>query len=245
METVTEEIQGVLETACRSSFRIRNIIQKATSHKSVPWWTQNLTILREKVNTQRRKFERTKDNNDLRDHRKEQYLAIKAEYAAAIRKEIYTSWKGYCTMTSIINPWSVIYKTLACRDRRAAPQTTLKQKDGTLTTNIQETIQHMLQILTPEDNQADDTEMQKHTRALAQQEIDTDDDKEFTVQEVRNVVMSMGKNKAPVEDCIPSEVFKRVVEILPRYVVSIYNGCFRKGTFPQRWKKALIIPITK
>ena len=38
--------------------------------------------------------------------------------------------------------------------------------------------------------------MQKHTRALAQEDIDTDDDKEFTVQEVRNVVMSMGKNKA-------------------------------------------------
>ena len=245
METVIEELQEALETACRSSFRIRNKSQKATSHKSVPWWTQNLTILRKKVNAQRRKFQRTKDNNDLREHRKEQYLATKAEYAAAIRKERYTSWKEYCTTTSITNPWSGIYKTLAGRDRRAAPQTTLKQKDGTLTTNLQETIQHILQILTPEDNQADDTEMQKHTRALAQEDIDTDDDKEFTVQEVRNVVMSMGKNKAPGEDGIPSEVLKSVVEILPRYMTSIYNGCLRKGTFPQRWKKALIIPITK
>jgi len=50
METVIEELQEALETACRSSFRIRNISQKATSHKSVPWWTQNLTILRKKVN---------------------------------------------------------------------------------------------------------------------------------------------------------------------------------------------------
>ena len=64
----------------------------------------------------------------LREHRKEQYLATKAEYAAAIRKERYTSWKEYCTMTSITNPWSGIYKTLAGRDRRAAPQTTKKLK---------------------------------------------------------------------------------------------------------------------
>jgi len=64
-------------------------------------------------------------------------------------------------MTSITNPWSGIYRILAGRDKRAAPQTTLKQKDDTLTTNLQETIQHMLQVLTPEDNQEDDTELQK------------------------------------------------------------------------------------
>jgi len=69
----------------------------------------------------------------------------------------------------------------------------------------------MLQILTREDNQENDTELQKNIRALAQEDIDTDDDKEFTVQEVKNVVLSVGKNKAPEEDCIRSEVFKSVV----------------------------------
>ena len=59
------------------------------------------------------------------------------------------------------------------------------------------------------------------------------------------MVLGMGKNKAPGEDGIPSEVFKSVVEILPRYMTAIYNGCLRKGTFPQMWKKALVIPITK
>jgi hypothetical protein len=77
METVIEKLQEALETACRNSFRIRNIPQKAISHKSVPWWTQSLTILRKRVNTQRRKFKRTKRNNDLRDHREEQYLTTK------------------------------------------------------------------------------------------------------------------------------------------------------------------------
>jgi len=56
METVVEELQEARETACGSSFRIRKISQKATSHKSVPWWTQNLKILRKKVNAQRQKF---------------------------------------------------------------------------------------------------------------------------------------------------------------------------------------------
>ena len=101
METVIEGFQEALETACRISFRIRNISQKAPLNKSVPWWTQILTILRKKLNAQRRKFLRARNIHDLRDHRKEQYVATKAEYAAAIRKERYTSWKEYCTMTSI------------------------------------------------------------------------------------------------------------------------------------------------
>jgi hypothetical protein len=62
-------------------------------------------------------------------------------------------------MTSITNPWSGIYKILAGRNKRAAPQSTLKQKDGTLKTNLQDTIQHKLQSLTPEDDQEDDMEM--------------------------------------------------------------------------------------
>jgi len=70
------------------------------------------------------------------------------------------------------------------RDKRAAPQTTLKPKDGTQTTNLQQTIQHVQQALTPEDNQQDDTELQKNFRALAQEDIDTDD-KTFTVKELR------------------------------------------------------------
>jgi len=68
-------------------------------------------------------------------------------------------------MTPINNPWSGICRILAGRNKRAVPQATLKQKDGKLTTNLQETIQHMLQVLTPEDNQENDTELQK-TSAL-------------------------------------------------------------------------------
>ena len=55
----------------------------------------------------------------------------------------------------------------------------------------------------------------------------------------------MGGKKAPGEDGIPSEVYKRLVEILPRYITAIYSECLTKGTFPKRWKKAVIIPIIK
>jgi hypothetical protein len=55
----------------------------------------------------------------------------------------------------------------------------------------------------------------------------------------------MGNIKAPGEDGITGEIFKSLVEILPRYTTAVYNGCLRRGTFPTRWKKAMILPITK
>ena len=73
---------------------------------------------------------------------------------------------------------------------------------------------------------------------------DTDDDEEFTIQEVTNVVMGMGK-KAPGEDGIPNEVWKGVAAILLKYLTAIYNGCLKEGVFPKRWKKSKIIPIVK
>jgi hypothetical protein len=103
----------------------------------------------------------------------------------------------------------------------------------------------MLRNFTPEGNQNDDTEYHKQLRALTQESIDTADDKEFTFQEIKNAVASKGNKKVPWEDGITREIFKSLVEILPRYITAIYNGCLRRGTFSTRWKKSMILPITK
>jgi len=167
-------------------------IKKEAHHKSVPWWTQRLTILRIKVNAQRRRYQRMKRDTVLREQQKEQYLTTKAEYAATIRKERLSSWKEYCTMTSATNPWNEIYKLAAGRSKQTAPTTTLRQKDGKLTANLHETHQYIIQKLTPEDNQDNDNATHKPIRATTQETIDTADDKELSVQELKNAVVSMG-----------------------------------------------------
>jgi hypothetical protein len=216
-----------------------------SSYKSVPWWRDKLTILRKKVNAQRRRYQRTRGNIALRDQRKEQYLASKAEYAATIRKERSASWKEFCTLISSTNPWSDIYRLAMGRKKQAVQITTLKKQDGSLTTNLHDTLLHMLQNFTPDDDPNEDNEYHAHLRAITREATDTADDKEFTVQEIKNAGASMRDKKAPGEDGITSEIFKVLVEILPRYTTAIYNGCLKSGKFPSRWKKAMILPITK
>jgi len=55
----------------------------------------------------------------------------------------------------------------------------------------------------------------------------------------------MGKYKETRKDGISSEVFKSVIEILPRYITALYNGSLLKGMFLQRWKIALLIPVNE
>jgi len=130
-EERVEEFQEAVNKACKSSYRITTTTmttKKEPRHKSFPWWTQRLIILRKKVNAQRRMYQRMKGDNVLRKQRKEQYLTTKAGYATTFRKERISFWKEYCTLTSAKTPWNEIYKIAAGRRKQTAPTTKLRKK---------------------------------------------------------------------------------------------------------------------
>ena len=69
IEEIVEKFHEALDKVCKSSFQQitpANTNKKAVQHKSVPWWTQNLTILRKNLNAHRRKYQRTKGSTALR-----------------------------------------------------------------------------------------------------------------------------------------------------------------------------------
>jgi hypothetical protein len=51
----------------------------------------------------------------------------------------------------------------------------------------------MLEHFAPEDDQHDDSDLHKQARTLSMEPICKEDDKEFTAQEIRNAVASLGK----------------------------------------------------
>ena len=60
--------------------------QKRDNQKSVPWWTQELTIRRKKLNAIRRRYQRTQDR-ELRETSNKTYHTEKSHYQAAIKRE--------------------------------------------------------------------------------------------------------------------------------------------------------------
>jgi hypothetical protein len=106
-----------------------------------------------------------------------------------------------------------VYKLAAGKRRNNTQITTLRKPDGSLTEDLRETLQFMLEHFTPDDKEEDDTELHKLARAQALEPADTDDDIDFTVEETRNAVAGMDKKKAPGEDGITGEVYKSAFEI--------------------------------
>jgi len=137
----------------------------------------------------------------------------------------------------VTNPWNAIYKMAAGKTIRATHITTLRLQDGSLTTNLQDTLLHMIQKVAPDNNQEDDTDTHSQIRTLTKKPLDTEDDEEFTVQEVKNVIKDMGNNKAPGEDGISNEVWKCVGTMLPRCMTANYNVALEKEFFPRVGRK--------
>jgi hypothetical protein len=110
IEKSVEEFHEVMVSACRESFRKQQASKKTNLHKTVPWWTEELTIKRKRMNALGRSYQRTRNNGDLGEQRRSQYTEGKARYAATIKKGKIISWKEYCNMTSSTNAWNEVYK---------------------------------------------------------------------------------------------------------------------------------------
>ena len=97
----------------------------------------------------------------------------------------------------------------------------------------------------PEDNRRDDNDYHKLVRALTKQPANTADDREFTIEEISNIIASMNNNKAPGEDGITGVIYNHAFKMVLTFITAIYNGCLKQGIFPTKWKKAKLIPIIK
>jgi hypothetical protein len=80
----------IIQVACKNTFTYLNSASITVRGTSVPWWKDSLTIMRKRTNAQRR-YQRTINNEELRESRRE-YIEGKRRYQAALRKEKIISW---------------------------------------------------------------------------------------------------------------------------------------------------------
>jgi hypothetical protein len=110
---------------------------------------------------------------------------------------------------------------------------------------MEETIELMLQHLFLEDDPQNDTDQQKEVRRQTDQTINMADDKEFTQDEVRQILEGFKDKKAPRPNGITNEIVKIVFKAIPKTMTQMYNECLRTGHFPEKWKVAKVLMITK
>jgi hypothetical protein len=124
VETLVDDYNDAVKRACNKTISIQRSSRHAASHKSVPWWTAELTVLRKRTNALRRLYQRTKNNEELRTRRKMKYLESKSTYVATIKREKSNSWKEFGNISTATNPWGVIYNLATGRGNIRAQITT-------------------------------------------------------------------------------------------------------------------------
>jgi len=141
-------LEDAIQTTCREMYRFKKKKSKPKPKgRTVSWWTDKLTTMRKRTNALRSRFQRTTNNEYLRESRKRQYNKAKADYQTAIRREKTRSWKNYCTLTPANNPWNEVYKIATGKTRNKQTLTTLQRPEGTVTDTTEETIELMLEHL--------------------------------------------------------------------------------------------------
>jgi hypothetical protein len=122
---------------------------------------------------------------------------------------------------------------------------TLQKPDGTNTESTDETLRLILHQLTPDDTPQEDTHHHTTVRVLTEQPLNTPNDKEFTMEEVGQVIEGLKQKKAPGISGITNDIVQLVFKVIPKTITSMYNECLKTGSFPVNWKIAKVIPITK
>jgi hypothetical protein len=207
VEDAVDTLQEAITASCDKSFQKFGPLQKGANQKSVPWWTQELTIRRRRLNAIRRRYQRTQDIK-LRMSRKKTYHTEKSCYQAAMKREKLKSWKEFCTLTTSTNPWNVVYK-LATNKLKSSLTVTTIQKPDVSKQSLEETMQVIPDYHIAVDNERDDNQRHKRIRNQIRKPVKTDDNRDLTLAEVMNAIEEVANKKVPGEDRITGEIYKR------------------------------------
>ena len=92
--------------------------------------------------------------------------------------------------------------------------TTLQKTDGSLTSDLNETVKIMIEYAIPidEHRRTDDTDYHKIIRAQSKETILTTVDRDCATAEFKNAINVFKYKKAPEEDRITADIYQRAYE---------------------------------
>jgi hypothetical protein len=98
---VIHKLTSAITAACDASFQVLRPGKGASKERSVPWWNEELTTLREKAIAMRQRYHRTTNDADLRQERRLRYQESNRTYQAKLREAKLISWRDFCSGTEL------------------------------------------------------------------------------------------------------------------------------------------------
>src|SRR5699024_9210977 len=107
----------------------------------VPWWTPELTELRSTARRWKKRSVQAR-SSALADEYFFEWQRHQKAYKRAMKKAKKDGWRKFVTLQDRETVWSQVFRL--CRDPKAKPPSTVRQLDGTCTTDAQSTAKYLL-----------------------------------------------------------------------------------------------------
>lgn len=240
IEEVIEYFHERLEGLIRSKVRPRK------QYPSKPeWWD-------DKTENARSNYLRSKSlfyKNKISHNRETLYRRMQEEkikFQEIVKKAKEQGWKRFVSEDLASNPWGTVYKLAAEKILKNDILTTFKTGPQTETTEISDTLDHLLNSLLPDD----DNNLSQQQKILKEEfnsiiplpnynaEDIEEDFLNFTIHNIQS-------KKAPGPDCLRGKLIKALYPILKPFLLKIYSACLRVCYFPTAWKKGNIKILLK
>lgn len=229
-------LQDIVTHACDTA--MPRVIPR--TYKAMPWWSEELELLRRESTKARRRIKRNRRFENL-EEQQDRILVVEAykqtikNLSKALRKAKARAWDDFVG-TLNENPWGRPYKTVMGKLRRWTPPFTEYLEDPIL--------KRVLEGLFPPPL-TNVGEWKEVTLPRVGYRI-WDDKFEVTIAEMKAAVKRMmGKNSAPGPNGIPSRIWAIAIPEMAQNFGNLYSRCMREGIFPSIWKKASLVLLRK
>jgi ribonuclease HI len=233
---------------------VTDILQKATYdaiphrkpmlRRAVPWWTEELTQLKRLSRAANRHYHNCK-NPDFKPLLYQYYHEHCTAFKRAVKRAKRKSWQTYCSTSGNTHPWTTVYRIL----KRNGPQQSLRFSADSLDTDLEETINHTLTSLFPQDDPFSDTPFHRKQRSDVASFLSVPCGSEsiayFSSAEIKAAILRMQPLKAPGNDQVFSLMLQKSIGPLLPTLTHLFNSCLRLSYFPARWKTGKLILLRK
>lgn len=212
----------VLSTLCNAVMPKKKH-QRENKRNPMYWWNEEIAEQRKKCLAARRKFTRSRGNQDLKQELREARNQLKR----SIKKSKEKHWKELIQEVED-DPWGLPYKIVAnkLRVHESIPQL-----------NDKAWVTQIISDLFPRQDQVN--------HIIDVEEENRGNPDPFTKEELEEERKKLKLGKAPGPDGVPNEIIRTLLEEIPDLLLQIFNKCLEEGVFPNRWKKQKLVLLRK
>ncbi|GIY79612.1 RNA-directed DNA polymerase from mobile element jockey [Caerostris darwini] len=198
------------------------------------WWTRELRIKRSKTRALRRLFQKEKEPVQ-RASKRSAFKKSQAEYKKLILHTKRNKFKEFLSSITNSTIFGNTFNIITNKKKRSSIQKQLIKTDGSLTNNIDESIDAILDHHFPWTGNHPRTPIIPNHQDFIQ----------LTSEEIEAVISKLQPKKAVGTDGIPGEIVKEIFFANRIWFTELLNQLLCKGIFPQIWKIARIVLLDK